>query len=265
MIGMQFGVCGGVDLAAVAQGSGYEYLECSVGGLLKPLETEAAFEAGLEAWRGAKLPCPALNCFIPGNLKMVGPQVDTGALEAYVATVMRRAARTGVQVIVFGSGGARQVPEGWDTAQAWRQLVAFGRLCAPLAQKHGVTIVVEPLNRRETNIINSVAEGAALVREVDHPAWRLLVDGYHWLLDNDRAEDIVANGALFGHVHVATAPNRLPPGAEPCDLQPFFNALARAGYGGRISFEGKLTEPAVTLPAALVLMRRLADEARKQV
>lgn len=262
---MQFGVCGGLELASVAQASGYAYLESSVGGLLKPLEKESVFEAGLAAWQGVGLPCPVLNCFIPGNLKMVGPQVDTGALEAYVTTALRRAARAGVKVIVFGSGGARQIPEGWDAARAWQQLVAFGRLCAPYAQKHGVTIAVEPLNRRETNSINTVAAGAALVREVDHPAWRLLVDGYHWLLDGDRVEDIIANGALFAHVHVATAPNRLPPGAEPCDLQPFFTALARAGYNGRISFEGKLTDPQVTLPTALTLMRQLAAEARTQV
>ena len=255
---MQFGVCGGLDLAATARASGYAYLEGSVGGALKPLEPDAAFEAALAALRAAPLPCPALNCFVPGNLKIVGPTADPAALKAYVTTVFRRAKRAGVDTIVFGSGGARQVPDGWDRKQAWAQLVAFGRMFGPLAAAQGVTVVVEPLNRRECNILNTVAESAELVRAIDHPAVRLLVDGYHWALDNDRAEDIVANGRLLAHVHVATAPNRLPPGAEPCaKLADFFRALAQAGYDGRVSFEGKLPDPAAQLPPALLTMRGL--------
>lgn len=257
---MQYGVCGGLDLAPVAQACGYDYLEASVGGVLKPLEPEAVFEDVLRVVAAMPLPCPALNCFVPANLKLVGPAVDLPALEAYVTTVFRRAQRAGVRTIVFGSGGARQVPEGCDRLEAWSQLVAFGRMFAPIAARHGVTVAVEPLNRRETNIVNTLAEGAALVRAINQPAVRLLVDAYHWLLEGDSADDLVAHGSLLAHVHIATVPNRLAPGVEPCDLQPFFHALAAAGYAGRISFEGKLTDPAVVLPSALALMHRLERE-----
>ena len=260
---MQYGVCGGLELVDVAQASGYEYLESSVPALLKPLEPEAAFEAALAPLVAARLPCPALNCFVPGTLKLVGPQVDAAALEAYVRTVFRRAERAGVKIIVFGSGDARQVPEAWDRSAAWRQLVAFGRMFAPLAARHGVTVVAEPLNRRETNILNTVSESAAFVREVNHPALRLLVDAYHWLLEGDSADDIAANGSLMAHVHIATAPSRLPPGAEPCDFGPFFRALAAAGYDGRISYEGQLTDPAAMLPSALALMQQAEADARR--
>ena len=254
---MQYGVCGGLDLAPVAQACGYDYLESTVAGVLKPLESETAFEEVLRVLAAMRLPCPALNCFIPANLKLVGPKVDLPTLEVYVTTVFRRAQRAGVQIIVFGSGGARQVPDGWDRLEAWGQLMTFGRMIAPIAARHGVTVVVEPLNRRETNEVNTLAKGAALVRAINHPAVRLLVDGYHWLLEGDSADDIVTHGSLLAHVHIATSPTRLPPVAEPCDLQPFFRALVAAGYTGRISFEGKLPDPAATLPAALALMRRL--------
>jgi sugar phosphate isomerase/epimerase len=257
---MQFGVCGGVEMAAAARAGGYAYLEGSVGGVLKPLDPEAAFEAALAALRAAPLPCPALNSFVPGSLKIVGPTADPAALEAYVTTVFGRAKRAGVSVIVFGSSGARNVPDGWDRQQAWEQLVAFGRMCAPRAAAQGVTLAIEPLNRRESNILNTVAEGAELARAVNHPAMRLLADAYHWLLDDNCAGDIVANSRLLAHVHVATAPSRLPPGAEPCEgLAGFFRALQQAGYDGRVSFEGKMPDPAAQLPAALKILRELAS------
>lgn len=258
---MQYGVCGGLEMAAVARSCGYDFLEATVGGILKPDEPEAAFEDVLHKVEALPLPLPALNCLVPGRLPLTGPQVDLPAIEAYLQVVFRRAQRAGIRVLVFGSGGARRIPDGFDPAAAWAQLVAFGRRLAELGAAHGVTVVVEPLNRKETNVITTVAEGAALVRAVDQPALRLLVDGYHWLLDGDRAEDIVANGRLLAHAHIATAPRRLPPGAEPCDLAPFFAALARAGYDGRLTFEGSLEQAEQRLPAALAQMRRLAQDA----
>lgn len=262
---MQYGVCGTFDLAPVAQACGFDYLESSVESVLKPAEPAAAFEAVLRTLDAMPLPCPVLNCLVPGRLKLVGPQVDQQAIAAYAATVFQRAHRAGVQILVFGSGAARRIPDGWDHLEAWSQLVAFGRLLASLGAEHGVVVTVEPLNRQETNILNTVSEAAALVRAVDHPSVRLLVDAYHWLLDGDSAEDIVAHGGLLAHAHIATSPKRLPPGAEPCDLASFFDALARAGYTGRLSFEGAIADPVLQLPPALALMHRLEREAARDV
>ena len=93
---------------------GYDYFEWTVGGLLKPLEGEDAFAAALAAVRAAPLPCPAVNCFLPAELKVTGPAVDPAALDRYVTTACRRAETAGVRVIVFGSGAARRVPDGFD-------------------------------------------------------------------------------------------------------------------------------------------------------
>ena len=135
-------------------------------------------------------------------------------------------------------------------------------MLAPIARRHGVTVVVEPLNRQECNVLTTVRECAALVREVAHPGVRLLVDAYHLLRDNDSPEDIAAHGDLLAHVHIATGCNRLAPGAEPCELAPFFAALAKAGYDGRVSIEGNIPDPAKQLPAALALLNRLTATAR---
>jgi sugar phosphate isomerase/epimerase len=257
---MKFGVCGGADIAPVAAAAGFDYLEGSVGGLLCPLEPETEFRRRLAATRALPLPCPALNCLVPGELKIVGPERDPGRLADYLATACRRAREADVQILVFGSGGARRIPDGFPRAEAWRQLLEFGANLATQAGQNGVTIAVEPLNRKECNVLTTVGESADLVRAVDHPAFRLLVDGYHWALDQDSAAAVATSGDLLVHTHVATVPGRLAPGAEDCDLAAFFRALAAVGYDGRVSIEGNLQEAATTLPRALALMRTLAAQ-----
>jgi len=255
---MQWGVCGGPDMAAVAAKAGYDYVETTVAGLLKPREDEAAFQEALAGFRAVGLPCPAVNCFIPGDLSITGPEVDMQALTDYVTITCQRARAAGLEIIVFGSGGARRIPEDFDRAAAGEQLIAFGKMVGPIASEAGITIAVEPLNVTECNVLVAVGESADYVHQVDHPAVRLLVDGYHWAKDADSAEDIVESGPLLVHTHVATKANRLAPGAEPDDdLAGFFTSLRQSGYDSRCSVEGRIPEPEAELPPALALMKSL--------
>jgi sugar phosphate isomerase/epimerase len=251
---MQFGVCGGPELARIARDAGYDYFEWSVVGLLRPREPEAAFEAALAEARAAGLPFPAVNVFLPGDLKVTGPAVDSDALRDYAATALRRAQVAGLEVIVFGAGAARAIPEGFDPVKGRQQMVDFCRWLGPQVEKYGVTIAIEPLNRTETNLIHTAEEAARLVREVDHPNLRMLIDGYHWAKDGNTAQGIIDSAGLIVHAHVAEPTGRHAPGpSQPC--APFFDVLRQAGYSGRLSFEGNLVDPQTELPLALETMR----------
>jgi D-psicose/D-tagatose/L-ribulose 3-epimerase len=251
---MKFGVCGGPEIGRIAKAAGYDYFEWSVSGLLHPREDEETFEAALEQARAVGLACPAVNVFIPSDFKITGPDVDHSALEGYVTTAIRRANQAGVEVIVFGSGGARRIPDGFSRERAWQQLSEFCCMIGPIAQKYQVTAAIEPLNKTETNVLNTVDEAAKLVREVEHPNIRLLVDGYHWAKDGDSLAGILDNASLIAHAHVATLDGRRPP--HPGDnCAPFFAALKQAGYDGRVSIEGNIEDPQVELPRALEIMR----------
>ena len=144
---MQFGFCGEFSWTTPARAAGYDFAEWTVSNLLGPRQSDAEFAPNLAAIRAAALPYPAANGFIPADLKITGPHVDRGALEAYATRAFARAQTAGVDVIVFGSGGARAIPEGYSRDAAWEQLVAFTKMIAPVAAAHAVTVVVEPLNR----------------------------------------------------------------------------------------------------------------------
>lgn len=243
-------------MAAIAAESSYDYAEWGVASALMPRKPLDEFRESLAALRRSKLAYPVLNGFVPSDIKITGPDADRPALETFVSTSMERAEEAGVRIIVFGSGGARRIPDGFDRDAAHRQIVDFCHMTALHARQHGVTVVVEPLNKSECNVLNSVTECADLVNEVSDPNIRLLVDAYHMLRDGDCWDSIVTHGALLAHAHIATIPNRFAPGAEDCDFSEFFSALVKAGYNGRISIEGKIPNPETELPAALELMKR---------
>jgi sugar phosphate isomerase/epimerase len=75
----------------------------------------------------------------------------------------------GVRLIVFGSSGARQVPEGFSKKEAFEQLVDFGKRTGPEARARDITIAIEPQRREESNIINNTAEALAWVEAVTTP------------------------------------------------------------------------------------------------
>ena len=258
---MEYGVCVKPEIAPIPAAAGYDFIELHVQRDLKTTEDENAFAPELERIRAAPVPAIVANCFVPGSHKITGPEVDPSLLEDYVVTAFERAERAGIDTIVFGSGGARRIPDGVDRDAAWRQLLDFGRMIAPIAQAHGVTVVVEPLNRRECNVFNSVGECAKYVRQIDHPNLRLLVDAYHWAVESDSYDDLVDALPLIRHAHIATYESRLAPGLEDCDFSEFFNALKVGGYNGRLSIEGRWPDLEGHAAQALAVLKDSAQAA----
>jgi sugar phosphate isomerase/epimerase len=240
LISMNIGVCIDPFTALTWSSLPCDYVEANVQVLFKPEAPEAEFEPLAQRLSGLAGRIGAANCFLPGDLKVTGPAVDHARLARYADAAFRRAAVVGARFIVFGSGGARQVPEGWPLADGFEQYVRALEICAPLAAKHGVVLVVEPLNRGECNLVNTVLEGAVAVARVNHPNIRLLVDIFHMLRNDESPDDIVKAGPWIAHAHVAEKADRTAPGVAGDDFRPFFAALKRAGYAGSLSIESKL-------------------------
>lgn len=254
---MRFGACCDFDKADLLDRIGYDYIEANVT-IVAAMDGEK-FKATAEKLDGMRLGCEASCILFPGELKVTGPEVDEIKIGKYLDGAFSRLERLGVESVVFGSGGARRVPDGFDRARAWHQLVSVGRLLSEKAGEHGIKIALEPLNKGETNIINSQREGLALVSDVDRPNFRILTDFYHVFLEGDTREDIAACKGLLQHCHVVNPVGRLAMTEQddvPYGL--FFGGVADCGYSGRMSFEGIINDAEVELPRSLAAMKALS-------
>ena len=248
---LAIGICTGIANAAVLKAAGADFVEENVQNFLRPEQPDFTVPP-------AALPVRAANCFLPAALKCVGPAVDLPRLVRYAGSAFQRARQAGIEIIVFGSGGARQLPDGFSKSKAEEQFVAFLREIGPLAGQHGVTVVIEPLNRAECNFINSVPEGAALVTACNHPNIQLLADFYHMLHDGQTPDDIRRHGPLLRHVHIAEKEKRTAPGIAGDDFHPFLKALDLVKYRGAISIEANWGDlPAEAGRAVVELHRQL--------
>ena len=235
-----FGLVVEPEAVEAVRGQPYVGFTINTQALLSPRRvTEDEFAARAVALREAALPLYAANLFLPGELKVVGPEVDTLAVLGYADTVLRRAATLGIEVITWGSCGSRSLPEGFSPIEATAQFIAIARRLAESGARHGVTLAVENLNREECNFMNRLPEVLAVVRAVDHPRLRLCVDIYHMLVDGDGPELIRGVGPYAVYSELAERRDRRPPGSRGDDFTPYFRALRDQGYRGPFYIEAR--------------------------
>jgi sugar phosphate isomerase/epimerase len=255
---MKFGICTSIDNIDALAAMGFDYLECNVSQLAGLSDED--FAARKEQAQKASIPVSCFNVLFPKAIKVIGPDYNKEATAEYLNKAFSRVQALGGTTVVFGSGGARKRPDDVDFFSAYRQLVEVTKQIGEIADKYGVTIVIEPLNRGETNMINSMAEGAQLAADVNLPNVKLLTDFFHVAKDGEPVEDVERIGA-FAHVHIASGKGRLYPLPGQDEQYPlFFQCLKKIGYNGRVSIEGKTEDMMKDAPIALAYMKGLAGE-----
>jgi len=252
---VQVGWCTALKGLDAAKTAGFDYVELStteVAGL-----SEGDFESALARVKQSGLPAPAANLFLPATLKVTGAQINRDEQDRYVARAFTRLERLGTTILVFGSGGARRVPDGFAKDDAFKQLVEFGRRIAPQARQHHITIAIEPLRREETNIINSAAEGLDLVNAINDPNFQLMIDFYHLASEHEDPGIVLRAREHLRHLHMANPQGRVFPLAwDEFDYAPFFANLRMIGYDKRISVEASAKDFGADAPRAIALLRR---------
>ena len=253
------GIAAPLEKAATLKLEGAEFLTESVGNFLVPDKDEAEFEKNLEKLKASPLPILACNGFIrPANLHCVGPEANHNAVLTWAETTFRRMKKANGKLIVFGSGSARNIPDGWPKDKAEAQFVTLLKLLGPLAEAQGITVTVEQLRAEECNFINHIGEGAALIRAAGHPNIRLLADLYHIACGGDTPADLKAAMDVVVHVEIAEKVGRTVPGISGDDFRPYFRVLRESGYKGAVSIEGKWN-PGQVGPAFKEIAKQAAD------
>lgn len=253
---MRFGVCTALDNAGILADMGYDYVEIHTCGMMAL--DEEAFAAYAAENAAAPIHAESANCLFPGEMALTGPEVQPDKVRGYIRNVMKRLQVLGVSILVFGGGGCRRVPEGFPEEEAWQQLVSLGRMLGSEAEPCGVTVVLEPLRLAETNIINTVAQAKRLVDEVAHPGFQLLCDLYHFYQVGDDLSELENCGSRLRHIHIAKPDDRraIYPG-DGMDYAGFFRALRKAGYDGRVSFEGSVSDMQRELSLTLAALKAM--------
>lgn len=105
------------------------------------------------------------------------------------------------------------------------------------AAQHGAMLIYEPLNRYETNLINTIADGVKFLQSVSADNVKLLADLFHMNIEESNIADAIRVGAeRIGHVHFVDS-NRQAAGRGHMNYQPIAEALKDIGYGGYASVE----------------------------
>ncbi len=116
-------------------------------------------------------------------------------------------------------------------------MIAGLRRLARNAADNGVTVGLEPVNRYESNAINTVAQALAVIEEVGEPNVVVHLDVYHANIEErDFTAPVIEAGDRLGYVHVGES-HRGYLGTGTIDFPAFFAALTAVGYAGPVTFE----------------------------
>ena len=166
------------------------------------------------------------------------------------------------QMVILGShslagpvyssvGRADAVPEK-EYKQQWRMVVKNLKTLCKYAEKRGKTICMEPLNRFESDFINTVDQGLQMIKDVGSPALKLHLDTFHMNIEEKcQATAIKKAGKLLGHFH-ACGSDRGTPGNDSIDWTSIAAALKAVRYNGDVVIESFTSDVKVIARAAAI-------------
>ncbi|MGI6003894.1 MAG: sugar phosphate isomerase/epimerase family protein [Christensenellales bacterium] len=208
------------------------------------------------------LPCKVMNSYSGPDLLMIGPQADKDKVYDYTCEAMDRASMLGAETVVFGSGVSRATPVGMSREKGLAELMEVIRMTGDEAQKRGITLAVEQLNRQETNVLYTLPEAAQFVSMVDHENVGLLVDYFHFTLGGEDYAYVEKYAGLLTHTHFARMMGRVLPVDEREDTgyRAFLRALIAGGYNKTISMEANCaSDLEETAARSLQMLRGIVD------
>lgn len=242
---MKLGLCTNFENLDLAARMGFDFIECAFSKLADMPEEE--YQQLLAKKDSFPIPVTRANLFLPGDVKPVGPDTCERVQREYLDRAFSRGHAMGIELVVFGSGGARSVPEGWSYARAWRQLCDFLEIVAEYAQKYQMKVALEPLRSSECNMLNYVSEATALSGIVNHPCITVLGDTFHMECGSEPWDHLTRAGEKLSHMHISHGlPDRsgriFPAPDDGDDYSVVIGVLKEMNYSGDISVEASFTD-----------------------
>jgi D-psicose/D-tagatose/L-ribulose 3-epimerase len=244
-----------VGLFAKAQAMGFDAFTIPVE---EPAEIEA--DAVRRALRDSDLRVHVTGAYGPTrDLTHDEPRFREESL-AYIRATLALCEQWGARLLVgpcySAVGKRRHVPPEQRKVE-WERAVTGLRRAGELAADHGVTLAVEPLNRFETDLVNTAEQLVRLLRDVAHPAVRGHLDTFHMNIEEPDVRAAVERvGADLVYVD-ASESDRGTPGSGQVDWHGLVRGLRGIGYVGDCVIES-FTPECKAIAAAAAIWRPLA-------
>ncbi|MCL5674443.1 MAG: sugar phosphate isomerase/epimerase [Candidatus Omnitrophica bacterium] len=248
---MKFGCCGGINEIKEIKYAGADFIEL-------PVVTIANMDTDplKSMLKDVSISPYSFNIFLPGDLKITGPAVDKEKVEIYVNKAMEKVGRLGGKIIVFGSGRARTFPENYSLEKGKQDIVNFLNIVSKYAQKFNIKIAIEPLNKKESNILNTTLEALEIARILNNPYIGVLFDNYHAEIEKEPLSNLEKIGDKLYHVHLSNK-DRTAPGEKDYDFKKLFSVLKYINYKGGISIESSFNDRPKELPHSLEYLKNI--------
>lgn len=193
-------------------------------------------------------------CMGPGR-DLRGNATDQRTGVKYIKALIDQAAIMGCPRVigpVYSVVGKADAVELKQQKKEFALVVKNLKAIAKYAAKKGIEIDVEPLNRFETDFLNTCDQGLKLIKAVKEPNVKLHLDTFHMNIEEkNQAAAIKKAGKLLGHFH-ACGSDRGTPGNDHIDWEPIVKALKSIRYKGDVVIESFTTDVKVIARAAAI-------------
>ena len=130
-----------------------------------------------------------------------------------------------------------KVEKNEDFRKGYEWMIESLKACCAEAERENVPLWIEPLNRYETNLINTLEEGWEVIQQLGGAKLGLLPDTFHMNIEEPIIEESLRKARFYyQHVHLADS-NRWAPGFGHIDFKSILHVLREIGYDGFLSVE----------------------------
>lgn len=184
-----------------------------------------------------------------------GSVKDQNTALDYLKSMLDIMPELGAPVLIgplYSCVGRAEFVETEERKAQWETVVGHFRTLSDRAEKLGVKMAIEPLNRYETDFINTVDQALKMIEDVGSDALTVLLDSYHMNIEEkDPAKAILKAGSKIGHFH-ACGSDRGTPGGDQINWTNIHAALEKVNYSGSIVIESFTTDVKVIAKAASI-------------
>lgn len=197
-------------------------------------------------------------CFPPGR-DLRGTKAQQRATIVYLKRLVDIAGILGTNIVMgplySATGRAGAVPAK-EYKQQWQIVRGHLKTICDYAETRGKVICLEPLNRFETDFINTVEQGLQMIREVKSPALKLLLDTFHMNIEEKNLAGSIRRAGIYtGHIH-ASASDRGTAGNDHVDWPGVAKALRDIRYDGAVVIES-FTQDVKVIARAAAIWRKI--------